>query len=248
MTEADAVLGVILARGGSVRIPRKNIKELGGKPLVAWTIEAAKNAKSLDYFLVSTNDDEIAKISKAWGAPVPFRRPAEISEDVDSVFALIHAVKKYEKKKQRRVGYVVALQPTSPFRTSDDIDTCVQIAKTTGVDSVVSVTKVSQHPAWCFELKPFGHEIAPFMDVKLQGENLVSQNLPLLLYPNGAVYVVRRDVVMSERIFGDKIYGYMMPRERSVDIEEEFDFLVCSALIPYLQDKEPYAKMSWVIS
>jgi CMP-N-acetylneuraminic acid synthetase len=244
---SGAVLGVILARGGSQRVPRKNIKELGGRPLIAWTIEAAKNAKSLDYCLVSTNDDEIRKIAKQYGGHAPFKRPAKLGEDVDSILPTIHAIRKFEKKKQRTISHVVMLQPTSPFRTPEDIDRCVQIAKTTGVDTVLSVTKVSQHPYWMFSMKPFGHELESFLNIDLEGDNLVSQNLPLLFYPNGAVYVIKRDVAMSGRIFGEKIYGYMMPAERSIDLEVEYDFLIAGALIPYLQSTEPFAQISWVI-
>lgn len=242
------VLGVIPARGGSRRVPRKNIKELNGKPLIAYSIEAAKDSKLLDYFLVSTNDEEIAKISRHYGAPVPFKRPAKISGDCDTVMVAAHAIQKYEEKKQRRVSHVCILQPTSPFRNASDIDECVRIAKTTGVDSVVSFTRVSQFPQWCFEMKQFGHEMTPFMsDIRLEGENLVSQNLPVLFYPNGAVYVVKRDVAMSGCIFGDRIYGYLMPRIRSIDLEEEMDFYVCEALLPLLK-KQEQTQISWVIS
>jgi CMP-N,N'-diacetyllegionaminic acid synthase len=242
-----SVLGVIPARGGSKRVPRKNIKVLGGRPLVAWSIEAAKNSKSLDYFLVSTNDEEIAKISKGLGAHVPFKRPAKISEDVDTVYVAIHAIEKYEKKKQQTVSHVVILQPTSPFRTANDIDECVRIAKTTGVDSVVSFRKTAESPYWMFTMKEYGHEMVPFETMELSGDNLVSQNLPPVYYPNGAIYVVRRDVIMEERIFGDKIFGYIMPSERSIDLEEEYDFIIAEAMIPYLAKKEPFAKITWVI-
>ena len=97
-------------------------------------------------------------------------------------------------------------------------------------------------------MKEFSHELEPFMNIELEGDNLVSQNLPTLFYPNGAVYVVRRDVLMSERIFGDKIYAYTMPRERSIDIEEEYDLICASALLPQFLSKEPYQKISWVIT
>jgi len=246
----SAVLGVILARGGSKRVPRKNIKELGGRPLIAYTIDAAKGSKMLDYFLVSTNDEEIAKIARSLGAPVPFKRPERISEDVDSIIPTIHAIKKYEKKKLRRVSHVVMLQPTSPFRTSADIDECVRIAKTTGVDAVISFRKASESPYWMFTLKDFGHEMQSFTpEVELEGANLVIQNLPTIFYPNGAVYVLKREVAMKGKIYeGNRIYGYIMPEERSVDLETEIDFLCAEAMIPYLRQKDPHTVQSWVIS
>ena len=221
---------------------------LGGKPLIAFTIEEAKKAHSLNYFLVSTNDEEIAKISKAWGAHVPFKRPEPISEDVDSVFCLKHALEWYERKKQQKVSHVVCLQPTSPFKNSDDIDRCVQIAKETDADTVISVTQAKQHPFWTFELQP-NQQLTSFMDVDLEGDNLVWQKLPILFYPNGAIYVTKRDLILQNRIFGDNIYGYMMPTIRSIDLEEEIDFLYASAIISsnYFNEKT-YPIISWRIS
>jgi len=249
MSSGDGVvLGVIPARGGSRRVPRKNIKLLGNKPLIAWSIEAAQKAKTLDYFLVSTGDEEIARLSKVYGARVPFKRPKKLRGDVDSSLVIKHAVEWFESEKGKRVDYVVTIQPTSPFRTSEDIDTCVNIARASGVESVISIKKASEHPFWCLTLKPFGHEVEPFLnDIKLEGDLLVSQKLPLALYPNGAVYVTRRDVIMSGRLFGRHMYAYMMPRIRSVDLEEEYDFYVASALIPILKKEEPYAQISWMI-
>lgn len=242
------ILGVIPARGGSRRVKKKNIKELGGRPLIAYTIEAAKKAKTLDYFLVSTDDPEIAKISKAWGARVPFKRPAKISEDIDTSFVAQHAINWFEKKKGKEVSYVVILQPTSPFRTHNDIDRCVQLAIETKGDSIISVVNARQHPYWCFELDSYSQRLYPLMGTDLKGDILVSQNLPLVLYPNGAVYVVKRDLLMEEkRIFGDKIYPYLMPESRSIDLETETDFVVASALIP-LQKKNEVDQITWIVS
>jgi CMP-N-acetylneuraminic acid synthetase len=220
---------------------------LGGRPLIAWTIEAAKQSKLLNAFLVSTEDDEIAEISKQHGGPVPFKRPAELGEDVDSTLVLAHAVQWYETANHVRVAYVVCLQPTSPLRTGNDIDQCVQIALASNIDTVMSVFKMKQHPYWAFELQPFGHELKSFMEIDLTGDNLVSQKLPILFYPNGAVYVTKRDIIVEEeRIFGNSIYGYIMPEERSIDLEEETDFVYCSALIPWLKANEKgLPKISW---
>lgn len=146
------VLGIIPARGGSKRLAKKNIKVLNGKELIAYTIEAAKNSKLLDDFLVSTDDDEIMKVSEKYGALVPFRRPAEISEDVDTVLPLMHAVNWYEGANDVQVTHVVLLQPTSPMRTSEDIDKCVEIALNAHAESVISFKKAKEHPFWCFTL------------------------------------------------------------------------------------------------
>jgi len=246
-----SVLGIIPARGGSRRVKKKNIKMLAGHELIAWTIEEAKKAKSLDYFLVSTEDDEIAEVSRRYGAPVPFKRPDDIAEDVDSSLVLMHSIEWYEEQMKKEVGYVVCLQPTSPFRSASDIDRCVQVAIKTNADTVLSVSQAHQHPMWCFEMGP-NQVLSSYMNTKLEGDNLVWQKLPLLFYPNGAVYVTKRNVIMNTgRIYGDKLYGYMMPRERSIDLEEELDFIVASAMIGVFgdvrQDRE-WLKESWIKS
>lgn len=224
------VLGVIPARGGSKRVPRKNIRELGGEPLIAWTLKSAKLSMCLDYCLVSTGDKEIAEISKEHGGEVPFMRPEPLCEDVDSSLVVKHAVEWYEKKTGKPITHVVTLQPTSPFRNHHDIDTCVQMAMRTGADTVVSVKAVSEHPMWMFETDRFGR-LRSYMDVRLKGDNLVVQNLPILWFPNGAVYVTRRDVIMNGDIFGDYILGYSMPSDRSVDLETELDFIIAESLL-----------------
>lgn len=180
----------------------------------------------------------------------------------NSCLVLQDAVLRYESYLERgrwdtpivegdtKVSYVVCLQPTSPLRQASDIDECVRIAKATGAESVVSFRQAVEHPFWLFQTKPYGHEMEPFMgDVSLEGDNLVIQNLPVFFYPNGAVYVTRRDVLMKGRIYGStQVYGYMMPSERSIDLEEELDFKVAEALIPMLAKDEPLVKTSWVTS
>lgn len=179
---------------------------------------------------------------------VPFRRPAEISEDIDTAFAASHALRWYEKKKEQKVSHVCLLQPTSPFRRAQDIDRCVEIAKATNADTVMSIVLVHQNPMWCFELNRFNQQLYPVMDTKLTGDNLVSQKLPPYYYPNGAVYVTRRDLLVDvpPRIFGSKIHGHLMPAERSLDLESHLDFVVCSALIPYIEKGGPFLQTSWI--
>lgn len=229
------VLGVVPARGGSRRVKRKNIKLLGGKPLIAWTLEEAKKASSLDYLLVSTDDPDIAEFSRSQGVPVPFKRPPELSVDCDTSLVLRHALQWYEKKKKKQVGYVVCLQPTSPFRWAEDIDRCLQIARVTNAETVVSVSKTKQHPYWCFEMAPVNQRLVPHMESGLRGDKLVSQNLPLFFYPNGAVYVTVRDMILEGKIFGDlyRIWPYKMSEERSIDLETPFDFFVASQMIAF---------------
>lgn len=244
---SDTVIGVIPARGSSRRVPKKNIKEIGGRPLIAWTIEQAKRSKELDYFFVSTDDPEIAEISKKYGAPVPFRRPPEISSDCDSSFVLSHALSWYEDT-HKKVDYVVCLQPTSPFRSASDIDNCIKVARETDADTVVSVTQAKQHPYWCLEMDSVSQRLKPFMDIKLEGDNLVWQNLPFLLYPNGAVYVTKSECIRANKIYGPNLYGYIMPQQRSIDLEEEYDFIVASALYKaFGENPDKWTVFSWMV-
>ncbi|MCI0533120.1 acylneuraminate cytidylyltransferase family protein, partial [bacterium] len=133
-------LGIITARGGSKGIPRKNIKELMGKPLIAYTILAAKGSALLSRAIVSTDDAEIAEIARMHGADVPFMRPAELAEDASTSIAVVqHAVSWIRENENEIYDYVMILQPTSPLRTAEDIDACIKIADETHADSVMSM-------------------------------------------------------------------------------------------------------------
>lgn len=164
----------------------------------------------------------------------------------NTVHVLAHALEWYERRKKKQVSHVVCLQPTSVFKTARDIDRCVELAKRTGADTVITIAQARQHPFWCFTLNQYTQRLESFMDIRLGGKNLVWQNLPLVFYPNGAVYVTRRDMILDGRIYGDKIHGVLMPQERSVDLEEQMDFIICSALLPIIQKGEPLLKTSWL--
>ena len=140
-------LALIPARGGSKGIPRKNVRLLRGKPLIAWTIEAALAAREVDRVVVSTDDEEIAAIARKWGADVPFMRPAELASDEASGYAVVtHAIKELPEHDD-----LILLQPTSPMRGTRQIDDFLAFAKDTGASTAVSLSKVVQHPAWMFE-------------------------------------------------------------------------------------------------
>jgi CMP-N,N'-diacetyllegionaminic acid synthase len=137
------VLAVIPARGGSVRVPRKNIKILNGKPLIAYAIDAAKKSKTVNRIIVSTDDDEIKDVALTYGAEVPFRRPANLSEDVPTEDVVLHAVEWLEKKELYFPDIVVCLEPPVPFRKAEHIDRCVRaILSDNSIDSAITVTNV----------------------------------------------------------------------------------------------------------
>ena len=228
-------LGVVVARKGSKRIKRKNIQPLGGKPLVQWTFECAKKSKKLDRIIVSTDDEAVRKLALIYEIEVPFfPRPPELSEDIDTSLVLKHAVEFLEDKEGYKPTHVTLLQPTSPFRDPSDIDACIKIAEETECDTVITITEVSQHPFWMFKSetgKKGFTRLKPYRKVDLAGDVLVWQNLPKLYYPAGSVYVTRTELIKKGRIFGNSIYGYVIPRDRAIDIEEEIDLWIAETII-----------------
>lgn len=141
------ILAIIPARGGSKGVPRKNIRELAGKPLIAWTIEEAKKSKYIDRLILSTEDDEIIEVAKQYGCEVPFKRPIELAQDdTPGIDPVLHAIEQCPG-----YDYVVLLQPTSPLRTVDDIDGCIeQLLSSDGTNFCVSVTEPEKSPYWMY--------------------------------------------------------------------------------------------------
>ena len=214
------VVGIILARGGSKRLPGKNVRPLAGRPLIAHTIAAAKHATSLTRVVVSTDDEEIARVAAAFGAEVPFRRPAELATDVSpTIDAVAHAVEWLDRN-GCRADVVVLLQATSPLRTAVHIDDAVALFRASGADTVTGVSPAASHPYWCW--KPDGTRIKPFFSA--QHIAMPRHQLPPVLVENGAVYVFRRDVLSAGTIYGDRVAGYLMSPADAVDIDTADDF------------------------
>jgi CMP-N,N'-diacetyllegionaminic acid synthase len=214
-------LALIPARGGSKRIPRKNLTLLGGKPLIAYTIEAALASTRLARTIVSTDDEEIACIAKACGAEVPFLRPRDMAQDHSSVIeAIKHALAVIEQG-EIAVDAVVLLQPTSPFRTGRHIDESIARFEASGADTVTAVCNAREHPYYAWMIK--GDRLAPFFSMEKQ--MTARKDLPAALMENGSVYVIKRSVIADNSIYGDKIFPYMMDRASSVDIDTPEDLL-----------------------
>ena len=223
---ADKILAVIPARGGSKAIPRKNIKSLLGKPLIAYTIEAALKSRSLTHTVVSTDDEEIKNVSLRFGAEVPFMRPPELATDLAlAVPTVRHAVLTMETLKGLSYDYVIMLQPTAPLRTAEDIDAALERLVHSGADGIISVVDVDNwHP---MKMKRFdeGGYLVDYLTPPV--ENPPRQILPKVFMVNGAIYAVKRDVFIAKNTFkGEKCLGHIMPSERSVNIDSEADFLV----------------------
>jgi CMP-N-acetylneuraminic acid synthetase len=224
------ILGIITARGGSKRIPRKNVKLLAGKPLIAYTIIEAKKSEYINKLIVSTDDEEIAKISKEYSTEVPFMRPNELALDTTlSVDVLIHAVKFLEDNNIFSPDIIVLLEPTAPLRTVDDIDNGIQKHLETDADSVVGVIKGdNRHPLKAKiidddKLKDYIFE---------EKEILRSQDLPSVYFRNGAFYSVKKEVLINERtLYGEDTRPLIMNEINSFDINSDIDFKLAEIII-----------------
>ena len=224
------ILGVIPARGGSRTIPKKNIKPLLGKPLIAYTIVPAIRSKLLTRVIVSSDNKEIIEISKRYGAEVPFIRPKALATDLALAMDVIkHAVLETERLEGKKYNYVVMLQPTTPLRTKDDIDNALKKLIETGADSVISVVNVGpMHPV---RMKRIVNErLIDYAEEEM--ENMPKELLPPVYIRSGAIYAVKRDILVNKRSFkGDDCRPYVVPEERSINIDSEMDFLLAEAVM-----------------
>ncbi len=215
------ILAVICARGGSKGVPKKNIRLLGGKPMIVHTIEVARRCKSVDRVVVSTDDAEIAGIARASGAEVPFMRPAELATDAAPKLPVLrHAVSYLEAELGYSPDIVVDLDPTSPLRTEKDVESCIRMVEE-GADNVFSVTEAHRNPYF---------NMVEIIDgrvrlVKEPPEALFRrQDAPQVYDMNASIYVWKRDALMSsDSVFLEKTKVYIMP-EWTVDTDNEIDF------------------------
>jgi len=226
MIDGHRVLAVVLARGGSKGLPGKNIRPLCGRPVIAWSILAAQGSRLVDRTIVSTDDPEIAEAAKAVGGDVPYLRPAAFATDQSTVHeAIIDVIDRIDAG----YDYVVALQATSPLRTSEDIDGAVEACHASGAPSCVSVVPAGKSIYWSFNIDDAGH-LAPVLDSEWQTRR--RQELPPVYLPNGAVYVARVDWYRRNPTFVDPAtVPYVMPQERSFEIDTALDMHVIQALL-----------------
>lgn len=214
-------LGVIPARGGSKGLPGKNIRPLGGLPLIGWSIRAAKDSRRLTRAVVSTDDAAIAEAARACGGDVPFTRPAELATDEAGIMDVVkHAVLWYEAAGGGAVDVAVLLQPTSPFRTAEDIDGCLELLERTKADSVETVLRDPTNPFDRFYLRD--GLLVPWSKDTFKYPR--RQDVPPVYLETGDVYAMRREVLMQGRVTGPRNAGYAIPEERWVDIDTAEDF------------------------
>lgn len=218
MLNEKTFLAIIPARGGSKRLPRKNILNLAGKPLIAWTIEAALQSKYIDKVLVTSDDDEILKVSNNYGAST-IKRPMHLSQDNSTSFeAINHAIENTQE-----FDYIVLLQPTSPLRTSRHIDEAIQLIFQKKSDAIISVTEMEYSPLWTNTL-PENESMDDFL--REEDKNKRSQDLKMHYRLNGAIYISLTETLITTGSFFHKtgVYAYRMDNRSSIDIDNVMDF------------------------
>src|SRR5436309_10181726 len=217
------VLGIITARGGSKGIPRKNIRLLGAKPVLQYTAEAALGAKRLARVILSTEDEEIAEVGRQCGLEVPFMRPAELArDDTPTLPVLQHAVYVLEQDGES-YDAICLLQPTAPFRSSQDIDACIQLLAESGADCAMTVLPVpaEYNPHWVYFRNGDGLHLSTGEETPISRR----QMLPSAYHREGSVYVTRRDILMERNsLYGSRVAGHLVDASRSVNLDTPGDW------------------------
>jgi len=227
MYKDKKILCVIPARGGSKGVPGKNIKELGGKPLIAWSIEQAHASRLIDRTIVSTDSEEIARVSRRFNAEVPFLRPAELATDsAGTIDVLLHAMDWMEQKEHFSFDILLLLHTTAPLRTVQDIDNCLTMLIDDHYDNVFSVNDSHKNPYFNM-VEPRGGTIRLVKD----GTFTSRQATPPVYDINCSIYAWQKDILREKKsLFLDRTHVYVMPKERSIDIDDPIDFKIVEAL------------------
>jgi CMP-N,N'-diacetyllegionaminic acid synthase len=218
MNKNKTFLAIIPARGGSKRLPRKNVLDLCGKPLIAYSIEAGLKSKYIDKVIVTSDDEEILSISKRYGADI-IVRPDELSNDTATTFDAI----KHTIENTNKYDYLVLLQPTSPLRTQKHINEAIELLEAKNADAVISVCEMEHSPLWSNTLNE-DLDMSNFL--KEEVLNKRGQDLDKYFRLNGAIYICKMDKILNNKGFflKENIYAYKMNKKDSIDIDDEFDF------------------------
>ena len=232
MINGKSILCVIPAREGSKGLPGKNTKELCGKPLVSWPIEAAKKSTLIDKIVVSTDSKIISKIAQCYGASVPFIRPDKLAQDTSTTFAVIeHAISFFKKQKQK-FDYIICLEPTSPLTTDRDIDEALNMLEENRniADSIVGVSKVENaHPVFDARINKQGL-ISPYQGNKFKFYR--RQDIEELYYFDGSLYISDTNVFLEEKSFyHNKTLAYKVPKWKAIEIDDIADFIYAEAIL-----------------
>jgi N-acylneuraminate cytidylyltransferase len=229
----EKILAIIPARGGSKRVPKKNIKNLYGKPLIYYSINSAIQSQYIDKIIVSTEDEEIKDISIQFGAEI-VERPNDLAEDESSTIEVVFHVLDKLKEVSYEPTLIILIQPTSPLRDNKDIDNAIELFLKSKCDTLMSVCEPKHPPYWCFTLE--NGLLKPIFDRKYL--SMRSQDLKKAYQPNGAIFIARPKTIYQNKLFySENTIPYMMPLEKSVDIDDEFDFLIAELLMEKFKNK-----------
>lgn len=215
------MIAIIPARGGSKGLHGKNIKLLNGKPLIAYTIEAALHSKNITRVIVSTDDLEIAEVAKKYGAEIPFMRPGFLSSDnAKSIDVYNYTIDRLEEEENTEINEVIILQPTSPLRTSQHIDEAIEMYFAKKADSVVSYCQ-EEHPVFWHK---YINEEGKFEEIFSGNYQKNRQDIKTTYYPNGAIYILSKELLSKDTYYSANSYAYIMNNNCSVDIDTMDDF------------------------
>lgn len=223
MHQNKKILALIPARGGSKGIPGKNIKPLSGKPLIEWTIDAAKKSKYIDRLILSSDDEEIIKVAKRAGCEIPFIRPKELAQDQSSSMdVILHALDAIEEE----YDYLLLLQPTSPFRQTKDIDHIIEACLNNNHKIMVSVSKSEQHPFLMYRIEDT--ILQPILE---NSQNLRRQDMPSVYELNGALYLANVQYLKQAKSFGGPDVHAFIMEGHQIDIDDPIDWVIAETLI-----------------
>ena len=224
------VFGLVPARGGSKGVPRKNVRLLAGKPLLQYTAEAALGATRLSRVLLSTEDDEIAKIGRGCGLEVPFLRPGDLAQDDTPSLPVVQHAFRWMEAAGERFDAVCLLQPTSPFRRAMDIDACIELLESSGADAVATVRPVphTYHPHWTY------FEVHGFLRLSTGAGDPIPrrQELPPAFHRDGSICVTRRDVLLETgSLYGNRLLGHVTDAGPCLDLDDADDWTHAEQLL-----------------
>lgn len=229
-------LAIIPARAGSKSIKNKNLANLAGKPLIAYSIKTALNCRKIDKVIVSTDSEKVAALAKKYGAEIPFIRPKSLAEDkTPMICVLVHALKSIEKLKNLKITNMILLDPTSPFRNNEDIVNCFKTLERPDTDSVVTVCEAEHNPYFVMR-KIKNDYLTPI--IKIKKTIMRRQDAPKAYRINAGVYIIKRNIILKNKIFTSKTRPVIMPPERSVHIDEPMDLEIAEFLL-----KKGYVKL-----
>lgn len=237
MYKGYSLIAIIPARCGSKGLPNKNIKNLNGKPLMSWSIETALKCNYIDEVMVSTDSEEYAKIARRFGANVPFIRPDKYASDTASRKDLIQHTIDFYKKKGRQFDYIVFLEPTSPLRVLDDLNKSIEklLNDKNGAESIVGICKLENtHPEFLVELD---NGFLDFSYSKQPSKILRRQDINTLYFYEGSLYISETNAYLEKEFYHSKTLGYIVPRWKSLEIDEIEDFVMIESIMKYKKYK-----------